>query len=85
MEDDLNSKIEKLIISIMLLHGRKKKNLSQQEVALKANISRPTYVKFEQGLSNPSLGLALKVFKVLDIDHSRIGEMLSLFSDEVEE
>ncbi len=44
---------------------RAKKNLTQEELAKKVDVSRQTILYIERGEYNPSLLLALKICKVL--------------------
>lgn len=41
-------------------------NMTQEELALKVNVSRQTIVYIEKGKFNPSVKLALKLAKVLN-------------------
>ena len=47
---------------------RKKRGLTQEELARKVGVSRQTIVNVEQGRYKPSILLALKIAKVLDAD-----------------
>ena len=47
---------------------RKKRGLTQEELARKVGVSRQTIVNVEQGRYKPSILLALKIAKVLDTD-----------------
>ncbi|HHV35823.1 MAG TPA: helix-turn-helix transcriptional regulator [Syntrophomonadaceae bacterium] len=51
---------------IELQKARQKKKYTHEQVAKKAGIHRATYTHIELGTRNPSLGLALKIAKVLD-------------------
>lgn len=44
---------------------RKKFNMTQEELAKKAEVTRQTIIALEQGRYNPSLELAHKISKVL--------------------
>jgi len=46
---------------------RKKKKLTQDELAKKVQVRRETITHLERGRYNPSLILALRISKVLDI------------------
>lgn len=50
-----------------MLEAREKLKLTHQEVAEKSNISRSFYTLIENGLKNPSLEVALRVSKVLNL------------------
>ena len=47
---------------------RRKRGLTQEELARKVGVSRQTIVNVEQGRYKPSILLALKIAKVLDAD-----------------
>ena len=47
---------------------RESKNMSQQEVALKANTKQGTISKIENGVREPTLGLALRICDALGVD-----------------
>ena len=50
---------------LKLIEIRKKKKLTQEEMAKKLNISRTTYTGYEKGTFNPSLEKALEIKKIL--------------------
>ena len=57
-----------------LLEARVKLNLTHQEVAEKAKISRSFYTLIENGLKNPSLDVAIRVSKVLNLSVEELFE-----------
>lgn len=48
-----------------LIEIRKKKGLTQEEMADKLNIARTTYTGYENGKFSPSLEIALKIKEIL--------------------
>lgn len=48
-----------------LIEVRKKKKLTQEQMAQKLNISRTTYTGYENGTFSPSLEKALEIKKIL--------------------
>lgn len=47
---------------------RENKDMSQEQVANQADIARTTYSSIEQGRRNPSVAVAKRIAKVLEID-----------------
>lgn len=47
---------------------RENKNITQQEVAEKGDISQSTYAMIEIGERNPSVGTAKKIAEILEFD-----------------
>ena len=47
---------------------REAKNMSQSEVALRANTKQGTISKIENGVREPTLGLALRICDALGVD-----------------
>ena len=46
-----------------LLNARIERNLTQEEVAQKAGISRSAYTNIERGVKNPSFDVAVRIKK----------------------
>lgn len=46
---------------------RKEQNLTQEQLAVLANVSKPTLNRFEQGKTNIKLDSALKILKILGL------------------
>ena len=61
---------------------RKKANLSQEQLAEKVGVSRQTISQIERGDYSPSVTLALKIAKVLNVS---VEEIFSYEEDEVNE
>jgi transcriptional regulator with XRE-family HTH domain len=59
---------------------RKKKGLTQQEVADKLNISQPAYHKWETDLAKPSVENLLKISEVYEIDLNDLLEETPTFN-----
>ena len=57
------------IIGRNVAHYRKKKNLTQEGLALKANISRPhiSHIEAENVMKAPSLDILFRICEILDI------------------
>lgn len=55
-------------INEVLRNAREKAELTQQELALKAGVSRAYYADVERGRYNPSLSLLVRLSKILKID-----------------
>lgn len=51
-----------------LLKLRIKNKMTQEEVAIKAEISRTTYASIEQGRRRPSVESAMRIASILDFD-----------------
>lgn len=51
---------------------RMKKELTQAEVALYANITRPHYAAIESGKKTPSLKTAIKISTLLEFEPKRL-------------
>ncbi|MDU0103046.1 helix-turn-helix transcriptional regulator [Bacillus velezensis] len=51
-----------------LLHIRTQAEMTQEEVAMKADIKRPYYSQIESGARRPSVQVAKKISKVLKFD-----------------
>lgn len=52
--------------------ARKKRDLTQTEVADKVGISSNTYSRIERGVQKPELDNAVKIGKVLNIDNQLV-------------
>lgn len=50
---------------LKLIEVRKRKRLTQEEMAKKLNVSRTTYTGYENGTFSPSLEKALEIKKIL--------------------
>ncbi|SIT91494.1 helix-turn-helix transcriptional regulator [Edaphobacillus lindanitolerans] len=50
---------------LWLKEKREKKNLTQEQVALKVGIARTTYAMYEQGRRTPDVGVAVKIGDLL--------------------
>lgn len=48
-----------------LLNARIERNLTQEEVAQKAGISRSAYTNIERGVKNPSFDVAVRIKKAV--------------------
>lgn len=57
-------------INEVLRNAREKAELTQQELALKAGVSRAYYADVERGRYNPSLSLLVRLSEILKIDGS---------------
>lgn len=57
-----------------LKEARKKKNLTQRDVAKAAGMNRVVYCEIENGKRNPSVKLAKKLGQILDVDWSEFYE-----------
>lgn len=55
-------------INEVLRNAREKAELTQQELALKAGVSRAYYADVERGRYNPSLSLLVRLSEILKID-----------------
>ncbi len=62
-----------------LIYYRRKKGLTQQEVADKLNLNRSTYTKYETSVSEPSLEILLKIADIFDVEPNK------LLNDEIPE
>lgn len=60
----------------ILKDARQKKQLTQVEVAHKADLHPNTYAKIERGENMPSPESIRKLIKVLDIEASKIPQLL---------
>ncbi len=60
----------------ILKEARLNKGLTQVEVGKKAGLGKNTYEKIEQGVSKPTAKSALKIMKVLDIDQSKLADLV---------
>lgn len=63
-------------IGAILREARLKKGLTQVELAKKAGLGKNTYPKIERDISEPSPGSIKKLAKVLDINASKILDLL---------
>lgn len=61
-----------------LLKLRIKNKMTQEEVAVKAEISRTTYASIEQGRRRPSVESAMRIASILDFDWTIFFEQLWL-------
>lgn len=57
---------------IILREQRKKTNMTQKEIAIKAGISRSEYTNIEIGVRNPSFTLSLKLKEILGYSNDDI-------------
>lgn len=57
---------------LKLIEIRKKRNLTQEQMANKLNIARTTYTGYENGNFSPSLELAIEIKKVLNYKNDDI-------------
>ena len=57
-----------LFIGIKITKLRKNRNLSQEDLAFKANIDRPYMSSIERGKRSISLAVAIKLSSALEID-----------------
>lgn len=55
-----------------LIEIRKKRNLTQEQMANKLNIARTTYTGYENGNFSPSLEMALEIKRVLNYKNDDI-------------
>lgn len=55
-----------------LLYYRKKKGLTQYEVAEKVKISRTAYSQYERGVTYPSFAILRRIIKLFDVDFNTI-------------
>ena len=55
-----------------LLNARIERNLTQEEVAQKAGISRSAYTNIERGVKNPSFDVAVRIKKAVGCQHDDI-------------
>lgn len=55
-----------------LLNARIEHNLTQEEVAQKAGISRSAYTNIERGVKNPSFDVAVRIKKVVGCQNDDI-------------
>lgn len=55
-----------------LIEIRKKRNLTQEQMANKLNIARTTYTGYENGNFDPSLEIALQIKKILNYKNDDI-------------
>ena len=60
----------------ILRRARRKKGLTQIEVAEKAKLGKNTYPKIERGENQPSPSSIKKLIKVLDIEPSDVVDLL---------
>jgi putative transcriptional regulator len=59
-------------MKVKIKEFRIKKGLTQEELAQRVGVRRETIVFLEQGKYNPSLGLAFKIAKELEISLEKI-------------
>ncbi len=69
--------IRELIVETRIKELRARYNLTQEELAKKVNVRRETIVFLEKGKYNPSLQLAFKISRVLNLPI----EEIFLFND----
>lgn len=62
---------------------RMKKRLSQQRIAVYADISLKTYIDIEQGMGNPTLSTIIKLANYLSINPEEIVTMLIKQKDDL--
>ena len=55
-----------------LLNARIERNLTQEEVAQKAGISRSAYTNIERGVKNPSFDVAVRIKKAVGFQNDDI-------------
>jgi len=63
---------KKIKMKVKIKEFRIKKGLTQEELAQRVGVRRETIVFLEQGKYNPSLGLAFKIAKELEISLEKI-------------
>lgn len=56
---------------VWLTNKRKKKQISQEKLAVRCNVSQVTIARIESGERRPSPKLAKKIAKVLDFDWTK--------------
>lgn len=56
---------------VWLTNKRKKKQISQEKLAIRCNVSQVTIARIESGERRPSPKLAKKIAKVLDFDWTK--------------
>ena len=64
-EEEINEEIAELIFKIIIV--RKKKNISQKELAKLANLPQNTVSRIETLTTSPTLGTFIKICKALDL------------------
>lgn len=62
------SKIAKKIISINLRRYRNQKGMSQEKLALDAEVDRTYVSQLERGIANPSLDVLCRLANTLDVE-----------------
>lgn len=67
------------MIENKIKHYRELKKISQETIAKKVGVSRQTIISMEKGSYNPSLYLAMKLSKVLEVT---IEELFQLEEDD---
>ncbi len=67
------------MIENKIRHYRELKKISQETIAKKVGVSRQTIISMEKGSYNPSLYLAMKLSKVLEVT---IEELFQLEEDD---
>ena len=67
------------MIENKIRHYRELKKISQETIAIKVGVSRQTIISMEKGSYNPSLYLAMKLSKVLEVT---IEELFQLEEDD---
>jgi transcriptional regulator with XRE-family HTH domain len=65
----------KIAFGIALKKVRKEKNISQEQLALKANIERAHISKLERGLFQPSLSTIIAIANILDCKPGMLVDM----------
>ncbi|MFU2511233.1 helix-turn-helix domain-containing protein [Pseudoalteromonas sp. ASV78] len=65
----------KIAFGIVLKKVRKEKNISQEQLALKANIERAHISKLERGLFQPSLSTIIAIANILDCKPGMLVDM----------
>lgn len=55
-----------------LLYYRKKKGLTQNEVAEKVEISRTAYSQYERGVTYPSFAILRRIINLFEVDFNTI-------------
>lgn len=66
-----------------LIEARKKKNLTQTDIANELNISQVQYGKYENGVSDLSLSKFLELLKILDVDIADFSDTVNQSKEEL--
>lgn len=63
-----NADISVLTFGEFIRNARTTRGLTQQEVAVRANVEQAYLSKVERGVREPSLGIALRICQALNLD-----------------